>query len=139
MRDLKDRPFHGVIKEFDHWIVLFGGRQVTIVSLVIMSKDLSKASLDSVAPEAWAEFGVVTGSVEDVLSRAFGAEKFNYLALMMVDLEVHFHVISRYSRPVAFMGREFVDPDWPGVTKRIAMELEQEVLDAIKSRVMSFV
>lgn len=35
------------------------------------------------------------------------------------------------------MGREFIDPDWPGATKRIAMDLDKETLEAIKQKILS--
>ena len=133
MRDIEKSPFYGVLKEYEHWVVLFREKQVTIGSVIIMSKQLDKQSLGDVTPEAWAEFGTVTGNVERWLRTAFGAEKFNYLALMMVDAEVHFHVIPRYSKPVRFEGQDFIDPDWPGATKRIAMELPSDMLKSIEA------
>lgn len=137
MRNLQDKPFYGLIKEFEHWVVLFRERQVTIGSVIIMSKELDKESLGEVSANAWSEFGEVSAFVEHMITKAFGAKKFNYLALMMFDPEVHFHVIPRYSVPVNFMGREFIDPDWPGATKKIAMDLDEETLSAIKNKLLS--
>ena len=34
--------------------------------------------------------------------------------LMMVDPNVHFHVIPRYSEPRSWNGIEFPDAGWPG-------------------------
>ncbi len=133
MRNIEESPFYGVLKEYEHWVVLFREKQVTIGSVIIMSKQLDKQSLGDVTPEAWAEFGTVTGNVERWLRTAFGAEKFNYLALMMVDAEVHFHVIPRYSKTVRFEGQDFIDPDWPGATKRVAMELPSDMLKSIEA------
>lgn len=137
MRYLREKPSYGVIKEFEHWVVLFREKQVTIGSVIIMSRELDKNSLGDVTPEAWSEFGVVSKFVETTITKAFGAEKFNYLALMMYDPEVHFHVIPRYSKPVNFAGREFIDPDWPRATKKVALELDQATLDAIKEKLLS--
>lgn len=137
MRNLQEDPFYGLIKEFEHWVVLFREKQVTIGSVIIMSKELEKNSLGDVSPKAWAEFGEVTAFVESITKEAFGAERFNYLALMMYDPEVHFHVIPRYSKPVEFAGKTFVDTDWPEATKRVALDLDQETLNAIKSKLLS--
>jgi diadenosine tetraphosphate (Ap4A) HIT family hydrolase len=137
MRDLSAQPFYGVIKEFTHWTVLFRDKQVTIGSLIIMSKHTDKQSLGAVSAEAWSEFGLVSAFVENTLSEAFGAEKFNYLALMMYDPEVHFHVIPRYSQPVSFDGHDYVDPDWPHATKKVAMELNEATRDAIKVHILN--
>ncbi len=137
MRNLQEKPFYGVIKEFNHWTVLFRDKQVTIGSLIIMSKEFDKHSLASVNAESWSEFGEVCAFVENTLKNAFGAEKFNYLALMMYDPEVHFHVIPRYAKPVYFMDQDFVDADWPEATKRVAMDLSEDTLLAIKERILS--
>ena len=101
-----------------------------------MSKELNKESLGSVSAEAWSEFGEVTRFVEETIKNVFGAEKFNYLALMMHDPEVHFHVIPRYSKPVYFLGKEFIDTDWPNATQRIAMDLDSDMLQAIKNKIL---
>lgn len=132
MRDVSKTPFYGVIKEYTHWVVLFRDKQVTIGSVIIMSKQLDKESLGDLSAEAWAEFGIVSRETEDLIIKTFGAEKFNYLALMMVDPEVHFHVIPRYSKPVHFEGTQFVDPDWPGATKRVALDIDQVTLEKIR-------
>ena len=41
-------------------------------------------------------------------------EKINYLMLMMVDPDVHFHVLPRYQAPRTFGGATFPDTGWPG-------------------------
>jgi diadenosine tetraphosphate (Ap4A) HIT family hydrolase len=136
MRNLREKPFYGLIKEFENWVVLFRDKQVTIGSVIIMSKELDKRSLGAISAEAWGEFGKVSAYVEATITKAFGAEKFNYLALMMVDPEVHFHVIPRYSKPVVFNNHTFIDPDWPNATKRVAMELDQKTLKAINNELL---
>lgn len=139
MRDLVASPFYGVLKEYKHWVVLFRDKQVTLGSVIIMSKALDKTSLGSLSPEAWSEFGVVCSFVETMIHTAFGAEKFNYLALMMRDPEVHFHVIPRYSKPVTFNEEVFIDPDWPNATQRIALDLNKDSLLAIKNKLLASV
>ena len=136
MRNIIDKPFYGVIKEYEHWVVLFREKQVTLGSIIVMSKQLEKTSLGDVTPQAWQEYGTVCREVESWLKEAFGAEKFNYLALMMVDPEVHFHVIPRYSSPVEFAGITFRDPDWPGATKRVALDLDEKILKKIQDTVI---
>lgn len=136
MRNLSEKPFYGLIKEYEHWVVLFRGKQVTIGSLIIMAKELDKESLGDVSADAWSQFGVVCRDVEGWLKEAFGAEKFNYLALMMYDPEVHFHVIPRYSQPVEFAGQTFVDADWPEATKKVALQLDESVSEQIKQRLI---
>jgi len=135
-RNLTDNPFYGVLKEYEHWVVLFRDKQVTIGSVIIMSKHTDAQSLGALSPEAWSQFGEVCKHVEAAITAAFGAEKFNYLALMMYDPEVHFHVIPRYSKPVEFAGEVFVDPDWPEATQRIGLKLSDEVKQLIEQALL---
>lgn len=134
MRNIAKDPFYGLLKEYEHWVVLFREKQVTIGSVIIMSKHLEAQSLGTLSPEAWAQFGEVSRDVERAITTAFGAEKFNYLALMMFDPEVHFHVIPRYSKPVEFASEVFVDADWPEATKRIALELSDDTKRSIEKK-----
>jgi diadenosine tetraphosphate (Ap4A) HIT family hydrolase len=102
-----------LIREYEHWLVLLRPAQVTLGSLVLAAKSSAQAYSD-LPPEAFTEQGRVVAHIERAL-RAFCAfEKINYLMLMMVDPEVHFHVIPRYSEPRAFDGVLFSDSGWPG-------------------------
>ena len=44
---------------------------------------------------------------------AFGADKFNHLALMMVDAHLHFHALPRYAATRDFAGLTWHDVGWP--------------------------
>jgi len=101
-----------LIREFEHWVVLVRPDQVTLGSLVLAAKSDTTAYGDLPA-EAFAEQGEIVASVERAL-RAFCAyEKINYLMLMMVDPNPHFHVIPRYSDTRSWNGIEFPDAGWP--------------------------
>ena len=56
----------------------------------------------------------MTGQLESALAKAFNYDKLNYLMLMMVDPDVHLHVIPRYAEPGDFNGVKFVDSGWSG-------------------------
>ena len=51
--------------------------------------------------------------LETALQKTFGFEKFNYLMLMMVDDQVHYHCIPRYAEEKQFRGLPFPDCGWP--------------------------
>jgi diadenosine tetraphosphate (Ap4A) HIT family hydrolase len=103
-----------LIRDYEHWVVLLRPAQVTLGALIMAAKSDAQA-YSELPPEAFAEQAQVVGHIELAL-RAFCAyEKINYLMLMMVDREVHFHVIPRYSEPRIFAGTEFPDHGWPGV------------------------
>ena len=103
-----------LIRDYAHWVVLLRPAQVTLGSLVLAAKSDAQA-YSELPPEAFTEQAQVIGHIEQAL-RAFCAyEKINYLMLMMVDREVHFHVIPRYSEARTFAGSAFPDHGWPGV------------------------
>jgi len=113
--------------EYEYWVVLLRPRQITAGSLVLVCKE-SAAVLSQVSATAYAELPRVTGELEAALARSFEYEKINYLALMMVDKHVHFHVLPRYSGPREVAGITFVDSDWPkpaDITNTTPMSDEQ--------------
>jgi diadenosine tetraphosphate (Ap4A) HIT family hydrolase len=102
-----------LLRDFEHWLVLLRPAQVTLGSLVLAAK--SDAMAYSELPrEAFAEQAEVVKAVEKALSSFCRYERINYLMLMMVDPNVHFHVIPRYSAPREWNGVEFADGGWPG-------------------------
>jgi diadenosine tetraphosphate (Ap4A) HIT family hydrolase len=101
------------IRGYQHWSVLLRGSQVTLGSVILAAHGPATA-WSSLSPEAFTELHRVVADLERVLKAAFAYEKLNYLMLMMVDPNVHFHVIPRYSVPRTFEGHVFVDAGWPG-------------------------
>ena len=102
-----------LIKEYEHWLVLLRPLQVTLGSLVLAAKSDATAFGALPAP-AFAEQSVVIGAIEDALRSFVEYERINYLMLMMVDPNVHLHVIPRYSEARIWRGAEFPDAGWPG-------------------------
>lgn len=101
-----------LVKEFAHWVVLARPAQPTLGSLVLAAKSDATAFGDLPA-EAHAELKQATSAIEAALSRAVDYARINYLMLMMVDPNVHFHVIPRYEGSREWQTREFVDVGWP--------------------------
>ena len=54
-------------------------------------------------------------NIEQGLKAFSACKKINYLMLMMVDKEVHYHVLPRYSETRNFEGVDYLDPGWPAV------------------------
>lgn len=121
------------VKEYDHWIVLARQNQVTLGSLVLICKDDATA-FSKISPEAFAQLPQVIGDIETVLAQLFAYDKINYLMLMMVDPDVHFHVIPRYSRDVRFADFDFKDSGWSGEP---AMKIVNEIDDATRGAVIT--
>ena len=102
-----------LVREFDHWLVLVRPAQVTLGSLVLAAK--SNATAYGALPrEAFAEQTDAVAAIERALAAFTGYERINYLMLMMVDPNVHFHVIPRYSESRTWTGIDFPDAGWPG-------------------------
>src|SRR6476469_3260129 len=102
-----------LVREFEHWVVLVRPAQVTLGSLVLAAKSDATAYGD-LPPAAFAEQGQAVAAIERALTAFCAYERINYLMLMMVDPQVHFHVIPRYSGPRRWAGAEFADAGWPG-------------------------
>ena len=101
-----------LIREYGHWLVLLREKQVTLGSLVLCAK--SNATAFSELPDgAFAEMGTVIRDIERVLKEAFEYEKMNYLMLMMVDPNVHYHVFPRYSGSRTAGDVTIIDHGWP--------------------------
>ena len=103
-----------LIREYGHWLVLLREPQATLGSLVLCAK--SDATEFSALPmDASGEMGEVVRDIEHALKAAFAYDKINYLMLMMVDPNVHFHVIPRYEEPRSACGLTIPDPGWPAL------------------------
>lgn len=103
-----------LVREYDHWVVLLRPKQATLGALILACKDEAKAFPD-ITPAAFVELATVTREIEATLRAAFRCDKLNYLMLMMVDPDVHFHVLPRYGSDREFGGARFTDPGWPKV------------------------
>lgn len=126
-----------LIAEYQHWLVLLRPNQTTLGSLALVStSQVKRASL--VPADAYAELASIKTEIESTLAEVFGAEKFNYLMLMMVDPHVHYHIIPRYSQTATFCGRLFPDDSWPSAPDlskftEIDVCTRQELLHMLKT------
>ncbi len=101
-----------LVREYEHWVVLVRPRQITVGSLALVCKG-DVRTLSTVMPEAYSELHKVTTDIEAALHAAFQFDKINYLLLMMVDKQVHWHVLPRYATARTACGSVFLDRAWP--------------------------
>ena len=125
------------LKLFDRWVVLLRPQQVTLGSLVIVSIEEASA-FSELSQDAFLELRDVTIFVEKKLAHLFSYDKINYLMLMMIDPDVHFHVFPRYSGPRLFNEQEFIDYGWPGPpdlrqANITSVELNQAILSQLST------
>ena len=101
------------IAETEHWAVLLRPQQPTLGALVLACKDDAQA-FGALSADAFADLQSVVAKTESMLRAFVGYERINYLMLMMVDPDVHFHVLPRYSEPRRHGETAFADAGWPG-------------------------
>lgn len=104
---------HSVVAETPYWSVQVRPHQPTLGSLVLICREPVTA-FGQASPAAFSALQPVVARVEAMLARFVGYQKINYLMLMMVDPDVHFHVIPRYEGFREFQGLSLGDAGWPG-------------------------
>ncbi len=126
-----------LIAEYDHWCVLLRPAQATLGALVLACKDDAR-NFSKIAPGAFGELARVTADIETSLGAFRQFEKINYLMLMMVDNDVHFHVLPRYGTDQTFQNETFPDPGWPALPDlAAAVKLEPAQMAALLSEIKS--
>lgn len=124
-----------LVAEFEHWLILLRPAQVTLGSLVLAAKSDATA-YHELPREAFAEKADAITAIEAVLRDFCAYQRINYLMLMMVDPNVHFHVIPRYPEPRQWNGVEFPDAGWAGPPRLdAAVKLDEGQLQALVSEV----
>jgi len=103
-----------LIGEFAYWYLLLRPQQVTFGAMVLIEKSF-RLQLSEISQESFLELRDIIGAIEGMGKMVLGYDKVNYLMLMMVDPEVHYHVIPRYAGEVKFNGELFLDHGWPGL------------------------
>jgi diadenosine tetraphosphate (Ap4A) HIT family hydrolase len=126
-----------LVHELEHWVILLRPAQVTLGSLVLAAKSDVTAYAD-LPREVFAEQADAVAAVERALTRFTRYERINYLMLMMVDPNVHFHVIPRYSEARTWNGIDFADSGWPGPPRLdSAVKLNPDRLSALVTEIRS--
>lgn len=120
----------GVVAQTPLWSVQVRPQQPALGSLVLVCKEAVTA-FGQLSPAAFAELQTLVARVERVLTRFVAFQKINYLMLMMVDPDVHFHVIPRYEGVRDYQGIRFPDAGWPGqpaLGQAVALDAETMAL-----------
>ena len=102
-----------LIAESEHWLLLLRPKQVTLGSLVLVCKEPVQA-FGELSAAAFGDLQTMIAGTERLLKGAVDYQRINYLMLMMVDPDVHFHVIPRHEGSRTWAGFDFADAGWPG-------------------------
>lgn len=125
--------------DFLYWTLSVRPKQVTIGSLVISLKR-NCHFVGEITEEESKELSIVFKYIEKLLKSAFQYNKINYICLMMVDKQVHCHVIPRYENTVIFNKKSYKDTSWPGpieilktidepgIEKAVLLHLQKKVI-----------
>jgi len=125
-----------LIREYQHWVVLLRPAQATLGALILACKD-DATRFSQISPEAFSEMGSVVADIETALEQLFDYQKLNYMMLMMVDPDVHYHVLPRFDSDQSFADATFTDPGWPGPPNighdnKASDSVTRQLLDAFK-------
>ena len=128
---------HTLIADYQWWAVLLRPKAVTLGSLILAAK-VDVTAFSDLPPAAFVELGEVVTALEKSLGTFCSYEKINYLMLMMVDPEPHFHVFPRYDGAREFAGLRIEDAGWSGPPKldsgqALSDEMLVQMRDALKA------
>jgi diadenosine tetraphosphate (Ap4A) HIT family hydrolase len=132
----KFRPSDLACREFRNWLVVVRQKQVTLGSCVFLVKR-PVSSVAQLNTDELSEFADVASWFETATRNLFAAEQFNYVAAMMKNTYVHFHVFPRYSTLIVRYGIEWHDYSWPNVVEFLDVDTPDRVLGKIKADLQS--
>lgn len=109
----KFRVEENLLHRNDGWSVSLRPGACTLGACVISANRPHGSLADIDAGEAMALVQAVAW-FESRARAAFEADRFNHLALMMVDDHLHLHALPRYAGAREAGGVSWSDPGWPG-------------------------
>jgi len=118
------------IYETDKWIWSLRPVQATLgASILSLKRECS--TLGELTPEEFTDMANIVPVIEKTLKDLLGYNIMNYLMLMMLDKQVHYHVIPRYGQDIEFAGKKWQDVGWPGIPTLVADDIEIDILNQI--------
>lgn len=121
-----------LIKRVGGWNISLRPVQITLGAL-ILSLDRPCPDMGGLTFDESLELGEAFKVIQNLFTQTFKPDKINYLALMMVDHQVHFHVIPRYESERVFEEEKFADRDWPNPPDLFcSLELDSARIDRLK-------
>lgn len=128
---LKFRIKELFIYETEYWVWSLRPVQATLGAGVLSLKRECPV-FSELNQEEFSDLNNIIKVIENTLKKVFNYDIMNYLMLMMVDKQVHYHVIPRYESTIDFTGTSWEDSGWPGVLNLAGEETEMVALEDIK-------
>lgn len=123
-----------LISESKYWIWSLRPVQATLGAGVLSLKR-ECPEFSELNQEEFCDLKNIIKVIEKTLKITFNYDVMNYLMLMMVDKQVHYHVIPRYERTIDFAGTSWMDSGWPGVPNLTGNELDMHELHEIQNAI----
>jgi len=120
------------IYETDYWIWSLRPGQATIGSGVLSLKRECQ-DFDKLKPAEFSDLNNIIKVIEPTLRKSFNYDKINYLMLMMVDDQIHYHIIPRYEKEIEMFDKKWIDKGWPKLPVLSVEESNLEELNKIKN------
>ena len=121
-----------LIYESKYWIWSLRPVKATLGAGVLSLKRECPV-LSELTQEEFSDLNNIIKVIEKTLKQTFNYDIMNYLMLMMLDKQVHYHVIPRYERTINFAGKSWKDSGWPGVPNLAGNELDIQELHEIQN------
>ncbi len=115
-----------LIKKGKYWSIVFREGTTTLGNCIFIC-NRECPTFSDLTSEEMQEFPELCKWYETKIKKLYGAVKFNYLAMMMHEEFVHFHVIPRYDKEIGMYGRVWVDEEWPKGTKMPKIDIEENI------------
>lgn len=102
------------IYETDYWNWSLRPHQVTLgAGILLLKRECS--TLAELSQDEFSDLNNIIKVIEPTLKNTLNYDIMNYLMLMMVDKQVHYHVIPRYANQIVLFNEIWKDNAWPGV------------------------
>ena len=125
------------VAETRSWSIQVRPQQPALGSLVLVCRE-DVTAFSEISAEAFADLQQAVTGIERMLRNFTAYQRINYLMLMMVDPNVHFHVLPRYEGARDFEGAVFADAGWPGQPRLDqAVDLNEIRLSALTAKLRS--
>lgn len=129
------------IKEFtiyksEYWVWSLRPVQATLGSGILSLKRECSA-FSGLTQEEFSDLNNIIKVMEKTINLTFNYDIMNYLMLMMLDNQVHYHVIPRYKSVIDFKGISWRDSNWPGIPNLSGDEPSSNILHDIQNVIKS--
>jgi diadenosine tetraphosphate (Ap4A) HIT family hydrolase len=132
--NLKFKTKELLIYESKYWIWSLRPNQVTL-GTGLLSLKRECADFSGLIQEEFCDLKNIIQVIERTLMITFNYNILNYLMLMMVDKQVHYHVIPRYESDIDFGGILWKDSAWPAVPDLTGDNSSMQVLYEIQKTI----